>query len=109
MFVLQPRNDLEPLMDTLNEYKGVLGQFPDVLKVHEVRTVCVGLIIRGQELFYVLSLSSDFRWKISEYSLHLNKVFGVKSDLKCGCKFTFCVQAFSKRVPRSLSQKDLCI
>ena len=35
--VLQPRNDLEPLMDTLNEYKGILGQFPDVLKVHEVR------------------------------------------------------------------------
>ncbi|KAH3886426.1 hypothetical protein DPMN_010433 [Dreissena polymorpha] len=35
LFEKQPRNDLEPLMDTLNEYKGMLGQFPDVLKVHE--------------------------------------------------------------------------
>ncbi|XP_052799540.1 sorting nexin lst-4-like [Mya arenaria] len=35
MFEKQPRNDLEPLMDVLNEYKGILGQFPDVLKVHE--------------------------------------------------------------------------
>lgn len=36
LVLFQPRNDLEPLMDTLNEYKGILGQFPDVLKVHEV-------------------------------------------------------------------------
>jgi hypothetical protein len=36
LFPFQPKNDLEPLMDILNEYRGTLGQFPDVLKVHEV-------------------------------------------------------------------------
>ncbi|XP_060562601.1 sorting nexin lst-4-like isoform X2 [Ruditapes philippinarum] len=35
LFEKQPKNDLEPLMDILNEYRGTLGQFPDVLKVHE--------------------------------------------------------------------------
>ncbi|KAL4225444.1 Sorting nexin-9 [Mactra antiquata] len=35
LYEKQPRNDLEPLMDTLNEYRGILGQFPDVIKVHE--------------------------------------------------------------------------
>lgn len=35
MFEKQPKNDLEPMIDTLNEYKGILQQFPDVLKVHE--------------------------------------------------------------------------
>ncbi|KAL5007250.1 hypothetical protein ScPMuIL_016056 [Solemya velum] len=35
MFASQPRNDLEPMMDTLFEYKGILSIYPDVLKLHE--------------------------------------------------------------------------
>ncbi|XP_045175995.1 sorting nexin lst-4-like isoform X3 [Mercenaria mercenaria] len=45
LFQNQPKNDLEPLMDTLNEYRGTLGQFPDVLKVHE------GAIGKAKECF----------------------------------------------------------
>ena len=45
LMYLQPKNDSEPLLDTLNEYKGILGQFPEVLKLNEVRNFidCVSL------------------------------------------------------------------
>ncbi|KAK3600278.1 hypothetical protein CHS0354_013705 [Potamilus streckersoni] len=35
MFEKQPVKDLEPMMDELFEYKGVLSAFPEVLKLHE--------------------------------------------------------------------------
>ena len=31
----QPRNDLEPLSDSLYEYKGLLSNWPDILQVHK--------------------------------------------------------------------------
>ncbi|OWF50530.1 sorting nexin lst-4-like isoform X3 [Mizuhopecten yessoensis] len=35
MFEKQPRADLDPVLDVLYEYKGILSTFPDVLKIHE--------------------------------------------------------------------------
>ncbi|XP_076116058.1 sorting nexin lst-4-like isoform X3 [Mytilus galloprovincialis] len=35
MYAKQPEKDIDPMHDMLYEYKGILGVFPDVLKVHE--------------------------------------------------------------------------
>lgn len=35
MFEKQPRIDLDPMLDVLYEYKGILSTYPDVLKIHE--------------------------------------------------------------------------
>lgn len=37
VFFLQPKKDLHFLMETNNEYKGLLGCFPDTIGVHKVR------------------------------------------------------------------------
>ena len=36
VFPVQPRTDLHYLMETNNEYKGLLGCFPDTIGVHKV-------------------------------------------------------------------------
>ena len=38
MYAKQPEKDIDPTHDMLYEYKGILSVFPDVLKVHEVRS-----------------------------------------------------------------------
>lgn len=35
-YLLQPKKDLHSLMETNNEYKGLLGCFPDTIGVHKV-------------------------------------------------------------------------
>ena len=36
MFLLQPRYDMVPFLEALQEYKGILDVFPDILSVHKV-------------------------------------------------------------------------
>jgi len=38
MYAKQPEKDIDPMHDMLYEYKGILSVFPDVLKLHEVRS-----------------------------------------------------------------------
>ncbi len=35
--VFQPKNDMIPFLESLQEYKGILDVFPDILSVHKVR------------------------------------------------------------------------
>ncbi|KAK3101901.1 hypothetical protein FSP39_007184, partial [Pinctada imbricata] len=35
LFEKQPKEDIDPMMEMLHEYKGILSVYPDVLKVHE--------------------------------------------------------------------------
>ncbi|KAJ8299164.1 hypothetical protein KUTeg_023224 [Tegillarca granosa] len=64
MFEQQPKEDIDPLMDTLFEYKGILSTYPDILTFHE------GAIGKAKEC---LKLQSENKMTESEVQTSLQR------------------------------------
>lgn len=62
LFEEQPKNDLEPMIDVLHEYKGMLGEFPDIFIVHK------GALNKSKELQRVTPDMSEVDQRMSVIS-----------------------------------------
>lgn len=58
----QPKNDFEPMIDVLHEYKGMLGEFPDIFTVHK------GALNKTKELQRVMTDMSEVDQRMSVIS-----------------------------------------
>lgn len=64
MYAKQPEKDIDPTHDLLYEYKGTLSVFPDVLKVHEVRSTNGLLTYKNYKKNSVLHMGPSYSQSI---------------------------------------------